>query len=259
MPVLDGYRATHFIRHHSPYSSIASVRAVPIVAMTASAIQGDREKCTSAGMDDYLAKPVKGKLLEDMLLKWAIEGRKKQRLSATFKNAHKDHQSICTASTSDPSAAGDSDEIKMSNAAVEIPVFHDFHQLEVEEKASDLRDNKLLAASEFKWNTHHIAMPPIGVAAIRPSAPGTPLTFENMELLGREKEVNPFDALSYHGTFCDAQGAAEDDSAFCSPEPGSADVSPMSPPTPLKESERFQPRIVRNDSSRTIVQRRSAG
>lgn len=50
MPVLDGYRATHLIRHHSPYSAIASIRTLPIVAMTASAIQGDKEKCTQAGM-----------------------------------------------------------------------------------------------------------------------------------------------------------------------------------------------------------------
>lgn len=50
MPVLDGYRTTHLIRHHSPYSAIASIRTVPIVAMTASAIQGDKEKCFEAGM-----------------------------------------------------------------------------------------------------------------------------------------------------------------------------------------------------------------
>jgi CheY-like chemotaxis protein len=73
MPVIDGYRATHLIRHHDPYK--ASSGAIPIVAMTASAIQGDREKCMRAGMDDYIAKPVKGKTLEKTLDRWAIHGR----------------------------------------------------------------------------------------------------------------------------------------------------------------------------------------
>ncbi|KAF3043276.1 hypothetical protein E8E11_001598 [Didymella keratinophila] len=64
MPIRDGYSATHAIRTEAPWRDKPEVRGVPIVAMTASAIQGDKEKCTLAGMDDYLAKPVKGKLLE---------------------------------------------------------------------------------------------------------------------------------------------------------------------------------------------------
>ena len=43
--------------------------------LVASAIQGDKEKCKRAGMDDYLAKPVKGKILERMLLKWLTSRR----------------------------------------------------------------------------------------------------------------------------------------------------------------------------------------
>ena len=73
MPVIDGYRATHVIRHHNPYC--VSARDIPIIAMTASAIQGDREKCKKAGMDDYLAKPVRGKTLEKMLMRWANHRR----------------------------------------------------------------------------------------------------------------------------------------------------------------------------------------
>ncbi|KAI1485311.1 hypothetical protein F5X96DRAFT_674757 [Biscogniauxia mediterranea] len=74
MPVIDGYKCTHIMRHHVPYKIFT--HDVPIVAMTASAIQGDREKCTKAGMDDYLAKPVKSKTLERMLVRWSKTRRK---------------------------------------------------------------------------------------------------------------------------------------------------------------------------------------
>jgi CheY-like chemotaxis protein len=74
MPVIDGYRATHLIRHHDPYKITSGT--IPIIAMTASAIQGDREKCMRAGMDDYVSKPVTGKTLERTLDRWAFHGRR---------------------------------------------------------------------------------------------------------------------------------------------------------------------------------------
>ncbi|KAK4172480.1 putative signal transduction histidine-protein kinase [Triangularia setosa] len=73
MPLIDGYKCTHLLRHHLPYK--AYVSNVPIVAMTASAIQGDREKCKRAGMDDYLSKPVKSRILERMLVRWSTKAR----------------------------------------------------------------------------------------------------------------------------------------------------------------------------------------
>ncbi|KAL2128347.1 hypothetical protein VTI74DRAFT_9297 [Chaetomium olivicolor] len=63
MPVLDGYEATKLLRN----DELESVRKVLVIAMTASAIQGDREKCLAAGMDDYLAKPVRSEVLKKKL------------------------------------------------------------------------------------------------------------------------------------------------------------------------------------------------
>jgi two-component system, sensor histidine kinase and response regulator len=66
MPVLDGYEATRQIR-----SSDTGFARVPVVAMTAKAMRGDREQCMDAGMDDYVSKPIKSDDLARMLERWA--------------------------------------------------------------------------------------------------------------------------------------------------------------------------------------------
>ncbi|KAM0667337.1 hypothetical protein ACQRIT_003646 [Beauveria bassiana] len=79
MPIIDGYKCTHLMRHHRPYKGL--IHNVPIVAMTASAIQGDREKCKRAGMDDYLAKPVTMSILERMLIRWCVSRRRESSVA----------------------------------------------------------------------------------------------------------------------------------------------------------------------------------
>jgi two-component system, sensor histidine kinase and response regulator len=70
MPELDGYDATRQIR-----SSESRIARVPIVAMTANAMRGDREKCLEAGMDDYITKPIRTDDLAAMLQRWLDLGR----------------------------------------------------------------------------------------------------------------------------------------------------------------------------------------
>ena len=69
MPEMDGFEATAMIRN--PESKVLNHK-VPIIAMTANAMQGDRENCLEAGMDDYLSKPVKKPEMAAMLEKWGV-------------------------------------------------------------------------------------------------------------------------------------------------------------------------------------------
>jgi two-component system, sensor histidine kinase and response regulator len=66
MPEMDGYDATAVIRAHESRTGAH----IPIIAITANAMPGDREHCLQAGMDDYVSKPVKFEALSEMVRKW---------------------------------------------------------------------------------------------------------------------------------------------------------------------------------------------
>ena len=63
---MDGLEATRAIREKG-------FDTIPIVAMTAHAMKGDRDKCLEAGMDDYITKPIKREIVFEVLEKWVLE------------------------------------------------------------------------------------------------------------------------------------------------------------------------------------------
>ncbi|MGO9014452.1 MAG: response regulator, partial [Dissulfurispiraceae bacterium] len=71
MPVMDGYQATMAIRGGKTKAANPNV---PIIAMTAHAMTGDKEKCLQSGMDDYISKPISPRKLSKVLEKW-MQGR----------------------------------------------------------------------------------------------------------------------------------------------------------------------------------------
>jgi len=70
MPEMDGYQASSLIRQGKAENYY---KQIPIIAMTANAMEGDREKCLDAGMSDYLAKPVEPETIREKLVHWLLQ------------------------------------------------------------------------------------------------------------------------------------------------------------------------------------------
>ena len=79
MPVMDGYQATRALRQREKQQGLDRL---PVIAMTANAMAGDRQKCLDSGMDDYLSKPIKKDLLNEAIQRWLGKRRKPAASSA---------------------------------------------------------------------------------------------------------------------------------------------------------------------------------
>ena len=84
MPEMDGYETTRRIRQNPRH------KLLPILALTARAMKGDREKCLEAGASDYIAKPVNGDELIGLLRIWLF-GKQSSRRGGNYESIHGEH------------------------------------------------------------------------------------------------------------------------------------------------------------------------
>jgi CheY-like chemotaxis protein/HPt (histidine-containing phosphotransfer) domain-containing protein len=108
MPVLDGYQATADIRCQE--KNKGDIQHTPIIALTAHALEGDKQKCIAAGMDDYMSKPFRSEEMLAMIERWA----------------------------------GDRSAVKKKHAPLESEIIPEQPRDESEEKAADAIDRRIL-------------------------------------------------------------------------------------------------------------------
>jgi len=130
MPILDGYQATQKIRAQETGVTNSDI---PIIAMTANAMAGDRQKCLDAGMNDYLSKPIEADKVINMLKKWLpIEIKKENEIitegdtkAATVDNTENeyivfDHEDMSRRLMNDQALIKSIAEIFYQDMAIEI-------------------------------------------------------------------------------------------------------------------------------------------
>jgi len=140
MPEMDGYQATQMIRHHEKELKVTT----PIIALTAHAFEGDKEKSLAAGMNDYMSKPFTQKDLQQLLEHYAIDGSKKSSDSTAIDPAIK--------TPADRSANKTAHPDRTESIVIDTRVLQTIKDLQMEGEPSFLKTviEKYLSGAESK-------------------------------------------------------------------------------------------------------------
>ncbi len=179
MPIMDGYQSARAIRE---WEANAGRERLPIIAMTANAMQGDRERCLQAGMDDYISKPVKRDSLTAALMRWLAVREAGKAVSVPARNGASEEQLL------DDVALGQLIELFDGDASAVIASYLEdsTHQLDLATAALRENDRIVLARSAHSLKASSRSLGVQVVASIS----------EEMELLARaESTAEQLEAL----------------------------------------------------------------
>jgi signal transduction histidine kinase/HPt (histidine-containing phosphotransfer) domain-containing protein len=151
MPEMDGLETATYLGNH--WQDLATGYELPkIIAMTANAMQGDREMCLQAGMDDYISKPIMMNSLQHMIEKWGIKNDIEASILMDIPNSISDRIKTLNPSVIDPAAIKNLEQINPKLIQRMINLFT------VEEAPVLLKNLKLAIANcdfkEISYNAH---------------------------------------------------------------------------------------------------------
>jgi CheY-like chemotaxis protein len=174
MPVMDGYEATRRIREQEQRSDASRDRAhIPIIALTANAMQGDRERCKAAGMDDYLSKPVKTDDVGKILQRWIpVASRGETSAPAPPREMSTSDASLFDAST------------MLANIGGDVELFDQLIRLFLERHRTMVQDIEVAIAQADRAELERAAHSMKGTAG-NLCAPDVVLLASQLEAIGR--------------------------------------------------------------------------
>ncbi len=187
MPVLDGYETTAQIRQHEAEQTPDT--HLPVIALTANSMAGDREKCLAAGMDDYLSKPFKIEQLSALLIKWLPEFVVND---AAPKDRHASTQSMNDDSIINMAAL---DQVRSMQRSGQPDIVETFVQIYLENSQKLLTEIETAiqqeSRTELKRAAHSLKSSSFSVGAHQVSS-----LAEQMELQSEDHELNTLTELN---------------------------------------------------------------
>ncbi len=157
MPVMSGYEATEAIRRNEEITN----DHLTVIAMTANAMEGDKEKCFAAGMDDYLPKPVKLEVLKEVLDKWLKLNKEEQVMDKQTTN--KSNEAIL-----DETVLSSLKEIMEDDFSEVLQIFLDESvslMAEIHTAFEDNSDNLVRAVHTLKSSSKNVGAMSLGMIA----------------------------------------------------------------------------------------------